>query len=570
MSVRGRQTALLDSILSMPGEQWKVLVTDAKGEQIVGELKRSDELRKAGVTVTVSLGAERVERIPDSAAVYLVSSGSESARLIADDARKEIFGQMYVCFLSEPAPLDVLSEEILSPYPPRSLRISSVMTSRADFVSPDASLFHLGKNMRSAAWENPELVVHGLLCVLSTIGAVPIVRAQKGGLSEKIGQLLVDRLRADLMDGRLMPSSLVARPLLVLIDREKDLSTALRHPWTYRAMIHDVLGLSASTVEVTVREGTGERRVKYRLGAEEDHFWRKHATSSFPEVAAAVESELNAYLAEVAEVNRMGVDTAAAMASLPDLAKKKELIDMHMNIATALLEEIKIRSLDELFQAEEDGQLGSSDRSTILSIIKSEKGTKEDKLRLFLVSYFSGYPMTQGELEEFSKSLEEAGCSLDIIQRATSLRATSQAKQHVSPLNVRDKGRLGLMVSGMVQKGKTNLKKGMKEVAQNINKLVTLSGGGIMPISKTMNALMDHRGSSVENGFTYLDAKLRDGTENFSGREGRAYSDGIVFVVGGGNYIEYENVIEHCESRNVIYGSTSLLTGEEFLQDFAR
>ena len=39
--------------------------------------------------------------------------------------------------------------------------------------------------------------------------------------------------------------------------------------------------------------------------------------------------------------------------SLPELLEKKKRIDMHTNIATALLDEIKERKLDTFFEAEE-------------------------------------------------------------------------------------------------------------------------------------------------------------------------------------------------------------------------
>ena len=44
----------------------------------------------------------------------------------------------------------------------------------------------------------------------------------------------------------------------------------------------------------------------------------------------------------------------ATLTAMPKLTEKKRVIDMHMNVATSLLNEIKSRELDNFFAAEDN------------------------------------------------------------------------------------------------------------------------------------------------------------------------------------------------------------------------
>ncbi|NXR22526.1 SCFD1 protein, partial [Cinclus mexicanus] len=167
------------------------------------------------------------------------------------------------------------------------------------------------------------------------------------------------------------------RPLLVLVDRNIDLSTPLHHTWTYQALVHDVLDFHLNRVHLEESAGTestpaGARPKKknkksYDLSTS-DKFWQKHKGSPFPEVAESVQQELESYRAQEDEVKRlksiMGIEgedegaismlsdntakLTSAVSSLPELLEKKRLIDLHTNVATAVLEHIKVQLLSNM------------------------------------------------------------------------------------------------------------------------------------------------------------------------------------------------------------------------------
>lgn len=208
ISLRDRQRTVLDSILGSAEERWKVLVVDEHGEAIVRELKREGELRKAGVTVVVKLGGGREEVVQGAVGVYLVASTEESARNVAEDARMEVFEKMYVCFLSDPTPVDVLASAVLRPSPPKTLRIISVASTKVDFSCPESSLFLLTK--KPSFDDEVTTTAHGIFCAISTLGVVPIIRAQRGTRAEQVADLLTDRIRAEIHSSKLTQTSLVS------------------------------------------------------------------------------------------------------------------------------------------------------------------------------------------------------------------------------------------------------------------------------------------------------------------------------------------------------------------------
>ncbi|MEQ2184708.1 Sec1 domain containing protein 1, partial [Goodea atripinnis] len=297
-----------------------------------------------------------------------------------------------------------------------------------------------------------DTIVDSLFCFFVTLGAVPIIRCPRGNAAEMVAVKLDKKLRENLRDARnslFTGDSMAAgqfsfqRPLLVLADRNMDMATPLHHTWTYQALIHDVLDFHLN--RVLMEEGwgtdpshTGARPKKktkktYDLTAA-DKFWQKHKGSPFPEVAESVQEELDAYRAQEDEVKRlksiMGLDgedegaismlsdntakLTSAVSSLPELLEKKRLIDLHTNVATAVLDHIKSRKLDVYFEYEEKLMSKSTTDKSLLDIISDpDAGTPEDKMRLFLIYYITAQQVTsESDLEQYRKALLDTGCDL--------------------------------------------------------------------------------------------------------------------------------------------------------------
>lgn len=224
-----------------------------------------------------------------------------------------------------------------------------------------------------------------------------------------------------------------SRPVLVLLDRNIDLTPMLSHSWTYQSLVHDVLNMKLNriTIETPIDEdnpGKGNTKKAYDLSAS-DFFWAKNSGVPFPQVAEDIDAELTKYKEDTAAITkRTGVsdlealqnDTSAsaqhlkaAITLLPEMRERKTTLDMHMNILAALLSGIKDRQLDNYFQLEET--VMKQTRAQILEVIKDDTKGKEplDKLRLFIIWFLSTeQELTRQEFEGLVKALEAAGADI--------------------------------------------------------------------------------------------------------------------------------------------------------------
>ncbi|ESP00794.1 hypothetical protein LOTGIDRAFT_200665 [Lottia gigantea] len=598
--------------------QWKILVYDRFGQDIISPLLTVKELRDLGVTLHLNLHSDR-DSIPDVPVIYFVMPTDDNVQRICRDFENQLYESYYLNFIS------AISRQRLEDLASASIQyncvsqVSKIYDQYLNFISLEDDLFTLRHQDREAISYYAlnrgdvkdtemevimDVIVDSLFSVFVTLGVVPIIRSARGNAAEMVAEKLDKKLRENVRDAR---NSLFTadsspgqfsfqRPLLVLLDRNLDLATMLHHTWTYQALAHDVLDLKQNRVEIEESSNVAtpagsprpmKKKKSYDL-SHSDKFWLIQKGSPFPTVAEAVQEELDAYRTQEDKVKSlkaaMGIEGAeddsaismlsdntakltSAVNSLPELLEKKRLIDMHTNIATALLEQVKTRKLDIYFECEEKLMSKSVQDKTLMELISDpEAGTPDDKVRLFIIGLICGPHMSEAEIDQYCVALTEAGCDITPIQYVRRWKA--YAKMTAAPSQY---GGGGISSTGMF----ANLvSKGSQFVMEGVKNLVVKRHN--LPTTRIVDALMDLKSYQDVEDYRYFDPKLLRADSSSVPRNKSPFQEAFVFVVGGGNYIEYQNLVDYAKSKSMTspkkiwYGCSDLVNASQFLKQLAR
>ena len=548
LSVREKQLAALKRVLNAPELPDKVLLVDSYGHDLTSALLSKDDLLQLGVKVRAHLKSRRDFR-RQSAAIYLCALTEQNMIHIRTDVADGRYARYYINWMSAlsiPRFQLNLNDQLVT-----------LINERIDFVLIEDDLFVsryanerpgdvsygalMGPRPSQALLDGLlDGMADGLLSLFTVLGCVPVIQCSRDGLADSLAARLDVRLKKHMLAILGVEHRTFERPLLVIVERDFDLTAPLLHPTTYQGLLQDLDHCLWNNVVDT-------RLVGHDVVS--NAFWKENRGQSLTSITDQLKLDLGLNYERMEHFRKLDTtDSRQRIETTKQILKDRNLMLLRAdNVSRLITKEheakLKVFAHHELnlIRRQED-PFESFHRGVLHAIRDRHFGTPHDKLRLFLI-YYILTNVSEEHLRQCVGALAECGCSADsvhYIDEWKMLRKPALLDKAKEWLGLADRSPLELLV------GFQKLPYGTA-VTEAVHQLSNLE---------------------TRTDFRYLNPKL--GTQHDCGpKQDRStrFQDVIVFVVGGGNYAEYHDLIEYAklENKNVLYGCTTICQGGQFV-----
>lgn len=635
-----------NELVSPPVEDdliWKVLILDSKSTSIVSSVLRVNDLLEFGITMHALINQRRAQ-LNDVPVIYFVEPTPENVSLIINDLENDQYSQFYINFTSS------LSRSLLEEFAKKvaltgkSDRIKQVYDQYLDFIVTEPNLYSLDLKDTYLQFNNPsttenvinekvDLISNGIFSSVLTMGSIPIIRANRGGPAELIAQRLDEKLRDHVINTRRLSlnngsdlssnSQILSseKAVLILLDRNVNLTAMFSHSWIYQCMVSDVFKLERNTIQIEkiTKDTNNNEKVEIKKFDIEpkDFFWNKNASLPFPDAVENVEMELNKYTEDAKQITaKTGYSSIQdidfndqsdtkhiqeAIKLLPELTFRKNIIDMHMTVLSDLIKELDSKNLDSFFEIEQHLSDPKIQKQFLDLLSNNSKVDNSlDKLRTYIIIYLS-CDLPQSFYNECESKLEKLNIDLSPlkyikkVKEFTKLTELSSSNSNGLDSNqsssyLQNKGALFSNLSSKL----INLTDGSNKLSEGFGSLVSgiknlLPEKSNLPVTNIAESIMNPNQSNINSlkmtdDYIYYDPSVTRGSHSKQPKR-KTYNEGMVFIVGGGNYAEYSNLQDWCNewnkkegtnngavngnssSKMVCYGSTDIITAKDFIKE---
>lgn len=344
--LRNLQRQRLIKMLMPDNPPFKVLLLDTNTQSILSPILKISDLRDAGVTAHFLISNSR-SQIKDIPAFYFISSADG----IVKDLSIDLYASYYLNCSSSFKRSDLEEMAKAASEKQIAFKVQSVYDQFLQFIAVQDDLFTLNISNSFIQRNDPislRLSAVGLFSLFTTLNEIPFI-ISKTSLNQSSDSTLKECEIGHMLETKMRNTKIIKpalkKPLLLILSRDFDLVTPLRHTMGYLELIHDIFNIRLNRASGITIDTDSE-------------FFKNNWFLDFPTVAEIVDKELHNYKKELA-VRSLSeksdkAEIQAALENAPHLQKKNEIVNSNLNICVKVLDEIKKRKLDEFFRMEEN------------------------------------------------------------------------------------------------------------------------------------------------------------------------------------------------------------------------
>ena len=564
---------------------FKILLFDDEAFNILSPLLKIYYLRDYNISMTLNIKDAR-EKISDIMAIYIISLTKENLDYIYDDMKNQIFDNIYINFLSYDTG-DINNKNILDEFYRKIAYLeNNSCLYKISIIPINICLYH--PKIFSLNIKKPYLLLNspnisdniyqeylskisiGLFSSLFLMKTYPVVKYHKGFFGDDI----IKKIQAEFNylfktnpeikdDFKLKKNS--KRTLLLILDRDIDLSIMLHHACSFAAMINDcfTIGIGGNP------NNNFNTSKKFNIDPVNDYIWNNKLHEVFIDVGKYVYEEYKNFYKDMNFLDKVQKpkdieqlqNESEKFAKTIQTLRDKKLLDNILLQESKAFEELnniqKNKKLDAIYlmetnllkKKEKINEATKNDFFKLLYDYQDNQNTKEDIYRLCLIYYLCN-----------SKNISKEEI-IRIKPYILNKNAMNYIKRKIDETSLRENNNINIGGKDY-RRNNSMIMKGLFSAFNTISNLMisieepSISADLIDKLS---------RNQDIANWVTYdfITRNIEKDGGNYS------YDNILCFFIGGGSFGEYEYIYDKMSQSgyNIYYGTDYIYRPMEFVQD---
>ncbi|ODV92477.1 hypothetical protein CANCADRAFT_87224 [Tortispora caseinolytica NRRL Y-17796] len=534
----------------------KILLLDAETTQIVSMVFSQSQLLQRQVYLVDRLDNNR-EKMKHLKCIVFIRPTQESIRNLAQELYAPCYGEYHVYtsnIISKSGLEQIAEADDLE-------LVTKVIELFADQLVVSPSLFSLNITIprllefgSSPTQWNPQALdraTQGILATLLALKKKPVIRYQSNSeRARKLASYVQQSVQAErpLFDFRASDTP----PILLFLDRKNDPVTPLLLPWTYQAMVHELLNIQNGTVDLSNVPDIRPELKQIVLTEESDPFFKRNVFLNFGDLGSTIKDYVDHFQAKTQSNKQIEsiADMKRFVEDYPEFRRLSGNVSKHVTLVSELSRKVESESLLDVSELEQSlacNDAHNQDLKTLQSLIQSSKVTDDAKVRLVALYAlrYEGNPNNQIRvLMELLVTLGVPKEKTDVI--STLLRVAGASQRLHDPYSSDS-------IFSRARSGFTGLKGVENVYTQHLPLL-----------EKILSWLI--KGKLRMDQYPYADGSTSVPQSTVSTKE--RPQDIIVFMVGGVTYEEallIHKISETMPGVRIVLGGTSILRSQLYL-----